>query len=77
MENYEASWRYKVMDLNPKDLQAEVSQWSRDTVIGWLNWNDSNGIWTDEDSIAEGMQPMTVEEARNYMIKILVEDRVE
>jgi hypothetical protein len=32
-----------------------LTQGTREQVIGWLVWNDHNGIFTDEDSIANGV----------------------
>jgi len=40
---------------------------TREQVIAWLAWNDANGIYTDEDSEAEGLEPLTLEQAREYM----------
>lgn len=46
-------------DANKVDLNSI----SRELLIKWLVWNDKNGIYTDSDSIAEGMQPLTKQEA--------------
>lgn len=40
---------------------------TREQVIAWLAWNDANGVYTDEDSEAEGLDPLTLEQAREYM----------
>jgi len=40
---------------------------AREQVIAWLAWNDANGVYTDEDSEAEGLEPLTLEQAREYM----------
>lgn len=47
-------WRYQIMKLSEVDLERELSRWSREKMIYWMDWNDPNGIWTDEDAIAEG-----------------------
>lgn len=31
------------------------------------NHSDANGVYTDEASEAEGLEPLTLEDARNYM----------
>lgn len=54
----------------------EVQDWiledgSREQIIGWLVWNDGNGVYTDEDSIAEGWEPMTLDTAWQAMRKVL------
>ncbi|MBK6989654.1 MAG: hypothetical protein IPH33_16300 [Bacteroidetes bacterium] len=41
------------MKLEPEALKKELSTWSRTELIEWLCWNDRNGIYSDEDSIAE------------------------
>lgn len=35
---------------------------SRETLIRWLSWNDSNGCYSDEDCEAEGHEPLTLDE---------------
>jgi len=35
----------------------------REALIAFLVWNDGNGIWTDDDLICEGLEPMTLDEA--------------
>jgi len=32
-------------------------------------WNDHNGCYTDEDVIFEGLEPLTLEQAREHMIE--------
>ena len=40
---------------------------SRDDIIDWLVWNDSNGVYIDSDCDAEGMPRLTLETAREVM----------
>lgn len=47
---------------------------SREEVISWLTWNDSNGCFCDEDAEAEGMPRLTLQTARELMRTILRED---
>lgn len=49
--------------------------WPREKLIGWLQWNDGNGIWTDEDMIANDMDPMTVEDAVEQVMEFVRENR--
>lgn len=46
---------------------------SRLDLIGWLAWNDPNGVYRDEDCFAEGWEPMTLDEAWRQ-VEIAVED---
>lgn len=68
-------WRYQVMELSEADLENELSTWPKEKIISWLDWNDPNGIWTDEDAIAEGYEPFTKESAKEYLIKMLSRNR--
>lgn len=47
--------------------QDILNNGTREQVIAWLAWNDANGVYTDEDSEAEGFAPLTLEQARDYM----------
>ncbi|MBK8626267.1 MAG: hypothetical protein IPN86_12090 [Saprospiraceae bacterium] len=44
---------YKIMDLNPEELNNELKTWERLRLIDWLCWNDKNGIYDDINSIRE------------------------
>jgi hypothetical protein len=44
---------YQIMELDKEKLQIELNSWSRQDLIDWLCWNDSNGIYRDEDSLLE------------------------
>lgn len=44
---------FKIMELKGDKLQFELNSWSREDLIAWLVWNDSNGIYRDEDSLRE------------------------
>jgi hypothetical protein len=71
--------RYTTIDVPPvnrnleRDFQCPETQrdillnGSRDDIIQWLRWNDPNGVWSDEDSTAEGLIPMTLQKAQRYM----------
>lgn len=44
---------YRIMELSKDKLQIELNSWSRLDLIEWLVWNDSNGVYKDEDSLLE------------------------
>lgn len=54
---------FKLMELRGNDLKKELNSWNRDELINWLSWNDSNGIYKDEDSLMEFGNTVDKEEA--------------
>jgi hypothetical protein len=59
---------------NDPQVQASLlDTGSREDLIGWLCWNDPNGIWTDRDSEAEGYDPLTLDGAREAMQRALAQ----
>lgn len=40
-----------------------ASQWTREDCIAWLVGNDPNGVYLDGDCVAEGLKPLTHEQA--------------
>jgi len=43
---------------------------NREELINWLCWTDPNGVYRDEDSINEGMEILTYEEAFELYLKL-------
>lgn len=43
---------------------------TRDGLIDWLCWADPNGVYRDEDSIREGMDVLTYDEALELYLKL-------
>ena len=43
---------------------------NREQLIDWLCLADPNGIYRDEDSIGEGMDPITYEEALEIYLRL-------
>ena len=43
----------------------------RDQIIEWLIWNDPNGCYSDEDGLAEGYGPLTLDAARVLLCQII------
>jgi len=66
---------YKIMELNKEELQLELNSWSRLKLIDWLSWNDRNGIYKDEDSLAEMGNILGKEEAIEIMSRQILENQ--
>lgn len=49
--------------------EEEVLKMDRETLIKVLEWNDPNGIYSDDLSTAEGYDPITKEEAIEIVIR--------
>ena len=49
--------------------KKEMLQMDRETLIKVLEWNDPNGIYNDEESEAEGLDPITKKEAIEIIIR--------
>lgn len=60
-------------NLEISDLPS-LKSWKRESLIDWLCWNDSNGVFRDEDCKAEGMEPMTKKEALDLIKNIVTEN---
>ena len=64
---------YTIMDLRDDDLSNELSRWSRYDLIEWLSWNDRNGVYKDEESIAEFGNILSKEEAIEIITRQITE----
>jgi hypothetical protein len=42
---------------------SEISEWSREEIISWLQWNDRHGEYSDEEAELYGWDPLSKEEA--------------
>lgn len=62
-----------MQNIELSDLSS-LETWSRESLLNWLAWNDRNGIFTDKQSEAEGMEPMTKEEAIEVITRIVAEN---
>jgi hypothetical protein len=60
---------YTIMDLKGDVLFNELNSWSRLDLIEWLCWNDRNGVYKDEDSLAEFGNVLSKEEAIEIMTR--------
>jgi hypothetical protein len=64
---------YLLMNLNENELKIELSRWNREDLINWLKWNDSNGIYTDKESLDELGNIMTYEEGVEIIIRQIIQ----
>ena len=56
------------MDYHNEQVQQHLlADGTLAELIDWLMWNDPNGVYSHADSIAEGMDPLTLQEARDVM----------
>lgn len=67
--------RYTVMDLPENELLAIIRAMSREELIEWLCWNDRNGVYRDEDSLAEFGNVMTKTEGEEIMFRQIMSER--
>lgn len=68
-------WRYQLMVLPEDALLKKVNAMLREKLIEWLAWNDVHGIFRDEDSIAEGYEPLTKEDAATCVYVVIMRNR--
>ena len=59
---------------DPREQRDLLERGTRRDLIGWLEWNDPNGDYSDADMEAEGLDPLTLEEAREIMRRQLLEN---
>lgn len=53
----------------------EVNAMPREQLIEWLAWNDMHGIFRDEDSTAEGYEPLSKEHAAICVFMVVMRSR--
>lgn len=64
-----SAWNYRIMELQGDELMNEINSCSRETIINWLQWNDRNGIYTDEQSMKEFGNILSREEGIEIMTR--------
>ena len=64
---------YQLMELKGDVLATELNSWSRLDLIEWLCWNDSNGVYRDDESLQEMGNTVTKEEAIDIITKQIIE----
>lgn len=64
---------YRIMELKGDELHKQLTSWSRLELINWLCWNDSNGVYTDEDSLREFGNILSKERAVEIIAEMINE----
>ncbi len=64
---------YTYILMNEVELRRELKSWNRQNLIDWLNWNDPNGVYKDDQSIDELGAIMTYDEGVEIMINQIFE----
>jgi hypothetical protein len=64
---------YRFILMTEVELRTELKNWSRKDLIEWLTWNDSNGIYNDEQSMSEIGNIMTYNEGVEIMINQIIQ----
>jgi hypothetical protein len=64
---------YRYIFMNEDELRDELKKWTRQDLINWLQWNDRNGVYDDEQSMAEIGQIMTFEEGVEIMVNQIIQ----
>ena len=54
---------------------AEEPTTTREELIDWLCYNDTNGCYTDEDCDAEGLPRLTLETARDQVLTTVEDEQ--
>ena len=55
------------------ELKAKIAGMSRYEIIGWLQWNDHNGVYSDSDSLREFGNVVSKEEGETIMLRQILE----
>ena len=58
---------YEVMDLAEENLDMFLTHTPREEIIDWLQWNDPNGVYTDNASLSEFGNIVSKEEGIEIM----------
>jgi hypothetical protein len=63
------------LEYHDPDFQNQLLRYgTREELIAWLCWNDPNGIYSDDDSIAEERLPLELDQAREIIRKQITRD---
>ena len=65
--------RYDIMNMRGRSLQNALRQMSREQMIEWLQWNDHNGTYSDQDNINEYGVPISREQAQEMMMNQILD----
>lgn len=62
------------INADPREQRDLLERGTRRDLIGWLEWNDPNGCYSDADCEAEGMDPLELDTLREIMRRQLLEN---
>lgn len=62
---------YEIMNISIEEVEKFLFYTYREEIISWLQWNDSNGIYSDKDSLTEFGKILSKNEAVKIMIRQL------
>ena len=60
---------YEIMELTPEKLESFLLHASREEIIDWLQWNDPNGVYRDEQSMDEFGNVVSKEEGIEIIMR--------
>lgn len=72
-----SDWRYQLMELKDDLLLSNINTLSREQLVEWLAWNDVHGLFSDEDCIAEGLTPLSLEQARMCVYAVIMRNHAD
>lgn len=71
--SYMLGMTYSLPKPIAEEQRNEINTWDREKIIYWLQWNDSNGIYSDVDSFAEDYPILTIDSARALILEVLAQ----
>lgn len=69
-------YNYNIIFHTEEKLREVLATWTREDMLKWLQWNDPNGTYLDEDTLREFERIATREEAHDLIIKQITEDHI-
>jgi hypothetical protein len=60
---------YEIMDITQIELEQFLIFTPREEIIDWLEWNDPNGVYRDQDSLREFGNIMSKEDGAEILIR--------
>lgn len=66
----------KIAEIPEDQLLLLVNAMRREDIIEWLMWNDSNGVYSDEQSLKEFGSVMSRDEGIEILLRQAEENRV-
>jgi hypothetical protein len=65
---------YQLMQLNESELKKTLKNWSRLNCLLWLKWNDSNGIYLDDECKKEWIEILKKSDAIELIINQIIQE---